>query len=217
MNRKKNVLLVTGGSVDMKLLRDYYDSNNDLYVVGVDKGLESLDKALIKPDLVIGDFDSACDSIRTIYASSAGAIVLNTEKDYSDTHAAIVEVLKLNPEHITIIGGTGTRIDHMLGTIGLLKFCLKNGVKAEVIDNNNRIRIIDKEITITKKSQYGKYVSCVAFSDIVEGLTIKGFKYDVFDMTLTNDDTIGVSNELREEEGLISIKKGYLLVFETKD
>ena len=43
------------------------------------------------------------------------------------------------------------------------------------------------------------------------------FKYDVFDMTLTNDDTIGVSNELREEEGLISIKKGYLLVFETKD
>lgn len=217
MNHSKDVLLVTGGYVDIELLKTFYKANDDLYIVGVDKGLESLYKAEIKPDMIIGDFDSACDSIRTIYIDSPDAIVLNPEKDFSDTHAAVLKVFEMNPNSITIIGGTGSRIDHMMGTIGLLKLCHEKNINATILDKNNRIRLINDSIAISKANQYGKYVSCIPFSDKVTGVCISGFKYDADNIELIKEDTIGVSNELREEEGLITIKTGYLLVFETKD
>ena len=46
---------------------------------------------------------------------------------------------------------------------------------------------------------------------------LSGFKYGLSNATITKDETIGISNELREEEGHIIVGKGYLLIMETKD
>ncbi len=214
---KKDFIIVTGGKISMRLLESYTDNREESFIIGVDKGLEALDKASITPDLVIGDFDSANDGIRARYISSPGAIILNPRKDYTDTHMAVLEALKLNPEHITVIGATGTRIDHMMGNLGLLKLCLEQGVSASIVDENNRITMIDKQFHITKETQYGRYISCIPFSDRVDGITIKGFEYDLENASMIKEETIGISNELRKEEGLIQIERGYMLIMETRD
>lgn len=213
-----NILIVTGGSVDERLLLDTMDSlERNLYIIGVDKGLEILNRINRQPDLVIGDFDSASDGIRAIYANSPDAILLNSEKDYTDTHAAVLEAIKLRPKRITILGATGTRIDHMLGNIALLKLCLFQGIDAAILDTHNRIRMIDKHLVLRRDELYGKYISCIPFSDRVTGITLTGFKYGLKDASMIKEDTIGISNELGEEEGHISIRTGCLLVMETKD
>ena len=51
----------------------------------------------------------------------------------------------------------------------------------------------------------------------MKGITLKGFKYDVCDLSIHKGETIGISNELREEEGHIIIGDGYLFLMETKD
>ncbi len=212
-----DVLIVTGGQVCEEELIKYCKEHQHSFVIGVDKGLETLHKLNIVPRLVIGDFDSADDSIRAIYTNSTDALILNPEKDYTDTHVAVMEALKLKPEKITLFGATGTRLDHTMANIGLLKLCLLEGVEAVIYDGNNKIIMIDKQCRIKRKNLYGKYISCMPFSDKVTGITLTGFKYGLDNATMIKEETIGISNQLREEEGLITIRDGYLLVMETKD
>ena len=201
-------LIVTGGSVDQGLLADVYNGAYGYpvhpYVIGVDKGLEALEQLEIEPDLIIGDFDSANEGIRAKYMT--------------DTHVAISEAGKCGFTHVLLLGATGTRLDHTLGNLDLLFTCLQHGIKAEILDMHNRISIIEKEKIVHAENLYGPYISLLPFSENVKGITLKGFKYDVCDLSIhKGETTIGISNELREEEGHIIIGDGYLFLMETKD
>lgn len=213
----RSIIIVTGGTLDEKILFQVLEQYNSPYIIGVDKGMDTLKKHDIHADLVLGDFDSASEDVRTYCQRQENVITLKPEKDYTDTHMAVLEALKRNPKEIILIGATGTRIDHIMANISVLKLCLEKSVKACIIDGNNRIRMIDKQCRIERKTMYGKYISCIPFSDIVTGINLIGFKYPLADATMIKEDSIGISNELREEEGLIQIDTGYLLVMETKD
>lgn len=212
-----DVIIVTGGTVNPDLLREVLAQHQTAYVIGVDRGLEALDILAVKPNLAIGDFDSASAHIRALYAHAPETVLLNPEKDYTDTHIAVLEALKCEPVHIVMVGATGTRMDHTAGNIALLKICLLHGAEAVIIDDRNRIRMIDRQFKIRREHQYGTYVSCIPFSDRVTGITIRGFRYNLEHATMIKEETIGISNEVREEEGLITVETGYLLVMETRD
>lgn len=211
------ILIVTGGSIADDLLKKYADSGEYRYILGVDRGLEAIKRLGIITDYAIGDFDSASAEVKQNYNGLDNTIILNPEKDYTDTHVAVLKAKELNADYITILGGTGSRLDHVLGNFALLKICLMLDIKTEIIDTNNRIVMIDKEYTVRKTAQYGKYVSLIPFSDKVTGINTRGFKYELHNATLVKEETIGISNELREEEGHISIEDGYLMILETKD
>ena len=74
-------------------------------------------------------------------------------------------------------------------------------------------RIYDRE---------GFSFSLVAYTDKVEGLTIKGAKYEVEDCLLTNAFPLGISNVVKGFDGQdrkyaeISFKSGYLLSVQSK-
>lgn len=212
-----NIIIVTGGTIQDDLLLQVMNEYDGSYIIGVDKGIETLYRLGIDADLVLGDFDSASADIRIYYENHPNIIVLQPEKDFTDTHVAVLEALKQNPSRVILVGATGTRIDHMLANINMLKLCLEKKVDAFIVDGNNRIRMIDKQCKIEKKTLYGKYISCIPFSDKVTGITLVGFKYPLTDATMIKEDSLGISNELREEEGLITLDTGYLLVMETKD
>lgn len=216
MNRK-NIIIIAGGIASDKLILDKVSATEDAYIIGVDKGVEILESLGIIPDLIIGDFDSAHQDVKKKYENHPDAIILNPIKDATDTHMAVLEAMKLKPDTVTILGATGGRLDHMMGNFALLKLCLDKGIKCYIIDEQNKITMIDKQLKINKKDQYGKYVSLIPFSDEVTGITLTGFSYELSDATIIKADTIGISNEIREEEGFITIKSGYLMVMETKD
>lgn len=213
----KNIIIIAGGIASDKLILDKVSATEDAYIIGVDKGVEILESLGIIPDLIIGDFDSAHQDVKKKYENHPDAIILNPIKDATDTHMAVLEAMKLKPDTVTILGATGGRLDHMMGNFALLKLCLDKGIKCYIIDEQNKITMIDKQLKINKKDQYGKYVSLIPFSDEVTGITLTGFSYELSDATIIKADTIGISNEIREEEGFITIKSGYLMVMETKD
>ncbi|MDE5873282.1 MAG: thiamine diphosphokinase, partial [Lachnospiraceae bacterium] len=101
--------------------------------------------------------------------------------------------------------------------INLLPICTKEYVQAFMLDPQNRIRIIDRPVSIKKTCQYGVYVSLIPFTDKVTGITLNGFKYKLTDKTLVRNETIGISNEIEREEGFITLESGELLVIESKD
>ena len=84
-------------------------------------------------------------------------------------------------------------------------------------DSRNRIRLADGPLVLKKREQYGKYVSLFALTGEVRGLTLKGFYYPLTDYNMASEESIGVSNEIKDEEAVITFTSGKLLVVESRD
>lgn len=210
-------LIITGGKINKNFAKKYLKSNKYDIIIAVDKGLETIDYLKLQPQYVLGDFDSVNTKILEKYKKQNIKIIkLNPEKDLTDTHSAIDLALKLKSTEITILGAIGTRLDHTMANIHILKQALDKNIKAKIVNKKNEIELINKEIIIKKDDNY-KYVSIIPLTTNVTGITIEGMKYIINDYTLSIGDSLGVSNEQIDKEAKISIKTGILVVIKSKD
>ena len=127
------------------------------------------------------------------------------------------KAIALGAEKITLLGATGTRIDHLLGNIELLGIGLQNHIPIQIVDERNRIRMIGAGITIEKEKQFGKFVSLIPYTNIVKGLTLTGFKYPLDHYDFRGFCSLGVSNEIIAESAQITFENGILIVIEARD
>lgn len=211
------VVLIAGGSLDEVFCMDYLKNVVCDKLIAVDRGLAFLHKMEIKPDLIVGDFDSLSAGILDSYKENTEIREFVPEKDATDMEIGIRAALDMGADSISILGGTGTRIDHLLGNVQVLMLPLKKGADACIMDANNRIRLIDREKNIRKSKLFGTYVSFFPLTTQVTGLNLTGFKYPLHNHTLTSDNSLGVSNEAVEDEVLIQLKEGVLIMVESRD
>ena len=210
-------LIITGGKINKNFAKKYLKSNKYDIIIAVDKGLETIDYLKLEPQYILGDFDSVNTKILEKYKTQNIKIIkLNPEKDLTDTHSAIDLALEIKSTEITILGAIGTRLDHTMANIHILKQALDKNIKAKIVNEKNEIELINKEIIIKKDDNY-KYVSIIPLTTNVTGITIEGMKYIINDYTLSIGDSLGVSNEQIGKEAKISIKTGILVVIKSKD
>ncbi len=214
-----NCLIVTGGNVDLNLIIDYLNKNKKSLIIAVDKGLEALNSLNIIPHHIVGDLDSVNQEILKHYKGITQIEFhqYNSEKDYTDTEIALKLAIDLNVSSITIIGSTGTRIDHTLANIHILTYALDSKIPCYILDDNNKIYLINNSILLRKTDAYGKYISLIPLTTSVEGLTLRGFKYPLDNYCLTIGKSLGVSNEIIKDIATIDLKSGTLIVIESKD
>lgn len=212
-------LIVSGGSLSKEFVTKVVGQGKYDRILAADSGMNALYAAAVTPDIIIGDFDSADEKILAFFQQNKAIdfCTLNPEKDDTDTEFAIRESIRRGADFITIIGGTGTRLDHVLGNISLLGIGLEEQVSMELLDEHNRIRMIQKPLTLEKDAQYGKYVSLIPYGGDVQGITLRGFKYPLSDYTMGGFNSLGISNEIVDEKAVIELTRGSLLVIESHD
>lgn len=210
----KAVIISGGTEPSYELLqKELRDCN---FLVCADSGANCIYKYKIKPNILIGDFDSASKEVLEYYKKNCSDIIkFPSEKDFTDTELALKEVLKLEASEIVFLGCTGTRIDHLFGNIGLLNRCLNLGIKAFIKDENNEMFIINKESTL--RGTRGTLFSIQAFGDEIKELSIVGAKYPLKDYNLKFGDPRTVSNEFLDGDVTISFKTGKVIVMKSKD
>lgn len=213
------VLILTGGHVDIQWAEKWLSDKKYDYCIAADSGLMYADKLGLKVDFLLGDYDSVDEYVLDRYKKQVAFEVYPREKDYTDTHLAIMTAVKKGASYIDILGATGTRMDHTVTNIGNMKAALDCGAECHIVDKYNYIYLINDEIgahIIKKRKQYGKYVSIVSMSEEVV-ITLNGFKYDLDKYVLKQGLSICQSNEIEEDEAVITIHKGLAAVFETTD
>jgi len=224
--KDKCALLLTGGRMDKELVSHYFHLLNhefQVIVIAVDKGLMTADALRIPIDYLVGDFDSLSPELLDKYMDKKKQeeefqiLEFNPVKDATDTQIAIELAIKLKVKEMVILGATGTRMDHALGNIHLLLLPLKEKIKAFIIDTYNKIYLIDQNTTLSKSELYGEFLSLLPFTDVVEGITLIGFKYPLTNKTYFTGDSLGISNEVIEKQSDILLKSGILIVIESKD
>ena len=212
-------LIVSGGNVSEGFLTYMVKNGGFDVILAADAGMEALYRDHVLPDIIVGDFDSVNpDTLEYFHDKEQIEIcMLTPEKNDTDTEHAIREAIRRGAHEIVILGGTGSRIDHVLGNICLLGIGLEEHVDIRMVDEHNRIRMIDSPLKIPKKDQFGKYISLIPFSGRAEGVTLKGFKYPLDNYTMGGFNSLGISNEIVDDEAEISFTSGQMIVIESKD
>lgn len=212
-------LIVTGGDISKKFLINTINEVKFDTIIAVDNGLKILNEFNIKPNYIVGDFDTLDSNILKLYIEDKSIEIrrFNPIKDNTDTDIAIRLAIELKSNEIVVIGAIGTRLDHVLGNIQILKYALDNGVKCKIVDANNEIQLINKTTILEKKEITRKYVSLIPLTEKVEHINLKGFKYKLKDGTLTIGSSLGISNEICEEKATIEFNNGILILISSKD
>ena len=199
-----DVCFIIGNNIDLTNI----DFKNKI-VVGIDKGAYLAYKAGIKLDYAVGDFDSISAQELEDLKNYTNIVKLNPIKDDTDTLHALW--MFANYERLIVYGGiTGKRIDHFVANLKLF-YEFPNLV---MVDDDTFISLCDKE-SYFQKDEYNFY-SFFALEDVTN-LSLKGFKYELEDYTLSHSSNLGVSNEIVGNMASVSYSKGKLLLIKTKE
>lgn len=213
------VLILTGGYVDIQWAKEWLADKKFDYCIAADRGLMYADRLGLDIDFLLGDYDSVDERVLERYKKKVDFEVYPCEKDYTDTHLAIMTAVQKGASDIYILGAIGTRMDHTMTNIGNMKAALDSGVNCHIVDKYNCIYLVNNDTgihLIKKKEQYGKYVSIVPMSEEVV-ITLEGFKYCLNKYILKQGLSICQSNEIENDEASIIIHKGLAAIFETTD
>lgn len=218
MMADNRILIITGGEVNLAFTKELVTRETFDLIIAADKGLIAADRLELILDYIVGDFDSVPEELLAKYKQKSTPIqTFPTEKDKTDTQIALELALMHNPGEITILGALGSRMDHAVANIHLLLLPLQLNISACLLDPNNKIYLKNKSFQLEKRLQFGNNVSLLPFSERVTGLTLYGFKYPLDHIILGAGTSLGISNEIEEENARVEFVEGIILVMETKD
>lgn len=182
-----------------------YIPNKQDYVIAADKGLDNLKKFGIKPDVIIGDFDSL-----GFVPSGENIKRLPVEKDDTDVGFAVNYAFELGYKEFVIYGAIGGLLDHTVANLQLSAYISSKGGKSVFVGDNVFVTSITND---TLKISNGKgRLSVFALSDKAEGVFLSGLKYPLENAVIENTFSIGVSNEFTDKSAKITVKNGTLLI-----
>lgn len=179
-------------------------------VIAADGGYDHLLQIGLRADVVIGDFDSVTSS--EIWEDTiCEKLTYPPEKDDTDMMLAIKLGLSRGFGQFNIYGGLGGRLDHTVANIQALSFLAEHSAQGILHHPDYELTVIKNSSFTVAKDKTG-YISVFSLSDTSENVTIKGLKYEVEGVTLSNTVPLGVSNEAVGKKGVISVERGLLLI-----
>lgn len=214
-------VIISGGGLDEQFASAFLKKEQPEFLIVADKGLAFCEHTGMLPTHIVGDFDTLGTTLLPKYEALGIPIrKFHPVKDLTDTEIAVKLAAELGAEKIEILGASeGNRLDHLFGNVQTMIPVQLSGIDCSMIDPHNRVRVLTGSTKIRRKEQYGTYISLVPLTTEVLGVTLTGFAYplDNYDFTVTGSGSLGISNELVEETGIITFESGILLMLECKD
>lgn len=186
------------------------DIDKDSYIICADQGLKFAMEAGIRPDLVIGDFDSYTANV----PDDMDMLKLPVMKDDSDTGYAVDYSIKEGAKEITIYGGLGGRFDQSVANLQIMAGAAKEIGTITLLTCNDEVYVTTQQVEIEQREGY--YLSVFPLGGNAKGVTIKGTLYELTDHTMPCTGSLGVSNEITGNKCTVSVKDGILAVILSK-
>ena len=203
----------TGGPIHPDNIPERPDKDD--LVVAADSGLNNARALGIRVDAVVGDYDSR--GHKPDVDKGVEGVTVPTEKDVTDTQLAVEYALQKGACEIVLVGGLGGRLDHTLANLSILEDLLDKRVRATLLDGQNRVRLLRNDSTILPRSGY-TYLSLLSLDPVSRGVEIEGVKYPLKGERLHRTlGGLGVSNEITGNCCFVSVRRGTILIVESRD
>ena len=175
------------------------------YLLAADGGLRHLDKLNLKPQGILGDFDS-------LGYTPQGAEVFPVEKDDTDAMLAARKGLELGWREFLFYGALdGPRLDHTVANFQTLQFLMDHDARGYLVGRDYLVTVIKNE-TISFPKEAEGILSLFCLGADAKGVTIRGLHYELESGVLTPGFPLGVSNHFTGKEATIQVTDGSLLV-----
>ena len=177
-------------------------------LIAADKGYKYLEELGIRPDIIVGDFDSYGKKPEV---QGVEIVTLPVEKDVTDMHAAVRIGERRGYWNFHIYGGGGGRPDHTMANIQLITYLAENR-KFGYLHYKDTIMTVIRNCQFSLPRNNSGYVSVFSLSEVSDSVTIKGLKYELEDERLNNAFPLGVSNEFIGKPAYVDVRNGTLLI-----
>ena len=200
------ICYIVGAGEDYGL--DFQPKEGDL-VIAADGGYARTLEAGIRPDLIIGDFDSLGRIPQEDHV-----ITLPVVKDVTDTYAAIEQGKARGYRNFWLYGCTGGRIDHTFANVQTAAELAEHGMACHIVDKTQIITALCCG-TMEFGPESKGFLSVFSHTDRCSGVTLKGLKYELENAGLSNRFPLGVSNEFLGIPAHVTVKEGTaILIYE---
>ena len=203
------VILANGELPDIDKARSLV--HNDDYIICADGGTRHALSLGIKPNLIVGDLDSA--EVETLQSFEADGVRIDSypqDKNETDLELAIHRAIEMSPKQIIILAALGGRLDQTLANIALLTDLRLSTFDIRLDDGVEEIFLCRDQVEVYGRS--GDTVSLIPWQGAVSEVQTQDLKWVLHKETLYPDKTRGISNEMTGETASVSIGSGLLLI-----
>lgn len=207
----RQAVLVGGGDLDLAALARILPAAAPGLSIGVDGGTAAFARAGARPDWVVGDFDSlGPDELAAMAEQGVKIRRYPHEKDQTDLELAIELAAELGADTAAIFGATGSRLDHTLVNLGMLRKARALGIEARIIAPGQEILLLSPGRHPLPGGP-GRVLSLVPLTLEAAGIFTEGMRYPLRRETLYLGGSRGVHNECLGAEAAVSLESGELL------
>ena len=171
---KKCVIICAGYIERYEAVR--YELDRAELVICADAGIVHAQRLGVKPDIILGDFDSYTGKI----PECEQVIRLPAEKDDTDTMYAVKLALDMGFDEFVLLGALGGRLDHTLANIQTLKYLQDKNAEGRLVSEDNIVFLVSSS-EINVKRQEGFKLSVFSYSEVCYGVTLKNVHYPLND------------------------------------
>jgi thiamine pyrophosphokinase len=204
------VVLICGGPAPDEEAIKYIPIPSTL--IAVDSGLDHARSLQLKPDLLIGDLDSISTSgLQWASPQEIKVKEFPSDKNKSDFELAL-DYARGVSNRLLAIGSDSGRVDQLFGMIASLASAAPHFDSCHALIGKTYCTFTTGEANIHRKN--GAIVSVFAMGGIADGVSLRGFRWELAEATLLPGSSLGLSNELNGDIGKISVRKGTLVVIQ---
>jgi thiamine pyrophosphokinase len=174
-------------------------------IVGVDGGADRALKAGLRVDWLIGDLDGVTAATRSRIPKNR--TIHDPDPDHTDLEKAIRFLHGRGYRAATIVGATGGRLDHTLGTLAILAAWHKR-MDLRVVDQDFTTVIVDPSIEF--EAPIGTMVSLLAPAGAT-GVTTRGLRFALRGKRLPFS-PLGIHNEVASNPVRVEVRRGPLFL-----
>ena len=154
---------------------------------------------------VIGDFDTL-----GYLPNDVKTITHPTDKDKTDGEICLDYVKSIGGTEVTLYGGTGGHVDHVLGNVNLLAYGNEIGIDVKMVDKESTVYFVNSSLTASCNA--GDVLSVLPYGGKCTFSSSKGLKYPLDGLNIAPYSSLGISNRFTEGKVEINVKEGSALV-----
>ncbi len=202
--------IFAGGELGSKVTKEYFRSRKG-FVICADSGYKHAKNLGLKPDVIVGDFDSYKGKL----PSDPEIIRTVPEKDDTDTIMAVKIAIERGYNTLWLYGALGgPRFDHAIANIQTMLYAREHGAEL-ILCGNEWVSLQGEGESHYVREDCDRYFSVFAITETVKIKSLRGVKYPLENYEMHRSYPIGVSNEIMDRHALLDIESGLALVVQS--